>query len=155
MAMLVIGLMSGTSVDGIDAALVEISGSTIDLQVKLLAGETFPYPGVLREKILAVCGGAPLSVAALAELDDAIAHQFAQAALFIQTGLPPAVLIGSHGQTVFHRPPKWRIKNGESRMEPPHSPLPTPHSRSADAPRKPTPRLAAVFNWGAEPRSPI
>jgi anhydro-N-acetylmuramic acid kinase len=103
--MRVIGLISGTSVDGIDAALVEISGFTEDLQVNLLAGSTFPYPTVLREKILAVCSGAALSMVELADLDDAIAEQFAQAALAIQQEQPHAALIGSHGQTVFHRPP--------------------------------------------------
>jgi len=102
--MRVIGLISGTSVDGIDAALVEISGSAYDLTVTLLAGATYPYPSALRDQILAVCGGATLSMADLADLDDAIAHQFAQAALQIEQGQPPAVLIGSHGQTVFHRP---------------------------------------------------
>jgi len=101
----VIGLISGTSVDGIDAALVEISGSGYDLQVNLLAGATYPYPAPLREQILAVCGGAALSIAEFAELDDAIAHVFAQAAAQIQIGQPTANLIGSHGQTVFHRPP--------------------------------------------------
>ncbi|HIK18081.1 MAG TPA: anhydro-N-acetylmuramic acid kinase [Leptolyngbyaceae cyanobacterium M33_DOE_097] len=101
----VIGLISGTSVDGIDAALVEISGSGYDLQVNLLAGETYPYPAPLREQILAVCGGAALSIAELAELDDAIAQVFAQAVAQIQVGQPVARLIGSHGQTVFHRPP--------------------------------------------------
>nr|WP_293069239.1 anhydro-N-acetylmuramic acid kinase [Moorena sp. SIO4A5] len=100
----VIGLMSGTSVDGIDAALVEISGSDLDLKIELLAGATYGYPTELREKILAVCTGTPLSMAELAALDDAIAFQFAQAALAIGTGLPPAELIGSHGQTVYHRP---------------------------------------------------
>jgi anhydro-N-acetylmuramic acid kinase len=102
--MKVIGLMSGTSVDGIDAALVEISGTTLDLQVQLLAGETYPYPDNLRAQILAVCGGAKLSMAEFAELDDAIAKCFAQAAISIQANSPPAILIGSHGQTVFHRP---------------------------------------------------
>jgi anhydro-N-acetylmuramic acid kinase len=102
--MLVIGLISGTSVDGIDAALVDISGSTTDLKVTLLAGETIAYPTALREQILSVCAGAALPIAELAALDDAIAHQFAQAALTVQTGHPPATLIGSHGQTVFHRP---------------------------------------------------
>ncbi|MFM6056542.1 MAG: anhydro-N-acetylmuramic acid kinase, partial [Sphaerospermopsis kisseleviana] len=47
----VIGLMSGTSVDGIDTALVEISGGDLDLKVELLAGETYPYPPQLRTKI--------------------------------------------------------------------------------------------------------
>jgi anhydro-N-acetylmuramic acid kinase len=102
----VIGLISGTSVDGIDAALVEISGTDVDLKAQLLAGATYPYPDALREQILAVCGGAALSMAQLAELDDAIATTFAQAAQAIQTGYLPANLIGSHGQTVYHRPPK-------------------------------------------------
>lgn len=101
----VIGLISGTSVDGIDAALVEVTGVDVDLKVQLLAGETYPYPADLREQILAVCAGAPLSMAEFAELDDAIALAFAQAALEIQTGYPPAQLIGSHGQNVYHRPP--------------------------------------------------
>jgi anhydro-N-acetylmuramic acid kinase len=107
--MLVIGLISGTSVDGIDAALVEISGATADLQINLLAGETYAYAPELRSQILAVCGGASLSMAAFAALDDAIAQSFAQAALAIQTGYPAADLIGSHGQTVYHRPPATHL----------------------------------------------
>jgi anhydro-N-acetylmuramic acid kinase len=102
--MKVIGLMSGTSVDGIDAALVDIYGTTLDLQVELLAGATYPYPDELRSQILAVCSGEKLSILALAELDDAIAKCFAQAAIAIQTSQPAATLIGTHGQTVFHRP---------------------------------------------------
>lgn len=103
--MKVVGLISGTSVDGIDAALVEVSGTTHDLQVELLAAATYPYPDSLRDTILAVCAGTPLSMAELAALDDAIAAQFAQAAIEIQANHAPADLIGSHGQTVFHRPP--------------------------------------------------
>ena len=102
----VIGLMSGTSVDGIDAALVEITGTDTDLQVELLAGDTYPYPPELRERILAICAGKTISMAELAEIDDAIAVVFAQAAKNIQSGHPPASLIGSHGQTVYHRPPE-------------------------------------------------
>lgn len=102
----VIGLMSGTSVDGIDAALVDVQGTERDLSVTLLAEETYPYPPPLREKILALCAGAPCSMAELAAVDDAIATTFADAAIALQTthGLT-ATLIGSHGQTVFHRPP--------------------------------------------------
>ena len=100
----VIGLISGTSVDGIDAALVEISGTEVDLKVELLTGATYPYPEGTREQILAVCGGAALSMAELAELDRAIATSFAQAAIAIQTDHPKAQLIGSHGQTVYHLP---------------------------------------------------
>lgn len=103
--MKVIGLMSGTSVDGIDAALIEVSGTEQDLKIQLLAGQTYPYPQQLREQILAVCGGMPLSMAQLAQLDDAIANQFALAARSIQTKPLQAELIGSHGQTVYHQPP--------------------------------------------------
>ncbi|AFZ56030.1 anhydro-N-acetylmuramic acid kinase [Anabaena cylindrica] len=111
----VIGLISGTSVDGIDAALVEIVGTDFDLKVELLAGETYAYPAELRDRILAICGGAPISMAELAEIDDAIALVFAQAAQNIQIGHPPAALIGSHGQTVFHRPPQGsREKKNQS-----------------------------------------
>ncbi|MEH2292715.1 anhydro-N-acetylmuramic acid kinase [Nostoc sp.] len=104
----VIGLISGTSVDGIDAALVEISGTELDLKVELLAGVTYPYPAELRERILAVGAGVAISMAELAEIDDAIAIVFAQAAQNIQIGHHPATLIGSHGQTVYHRPPADR-----------------------------------------------
>jgi anhydro-N-acetylmuramic acid kinase len=107
--MKVIGLISGTSVDGIDAALVEISGAIDDLKVDLIAGETYPYAIELRSQILAVCGGATLSMAEFAALDDAIAQAFAQAALSIQSKSSVADLIGSHGQTVYHRPPATRL----------------------------------------------
>ncbi|MFQ4146362.1 anhydro-N-acetylmuramic acid kinase [Chlorogloeopsis sp. ULAP02] len=101
----VIGLMSGTSVDGIDAALVDISGTDFDLKVELIAGATYPYSKELRERILAVCSGKAISIQEFAELDDAIAQAFAQAAQKIQIGNETASLIGSHGQTVYHRPP--------------------------------------------------
>lgn len=104
--MRIIGLISGTSIDGIDTALVEISGAGFDIEVSLLAAATYPYPDQLREKILAVCSGALLTLEQLAALDDSIAYQFAQAALRIQADHLSAELIGSHGQTVYHRPPQ-------------------------------------------------
>ncbi|MEA5571710.1 anhydro-N-acetylmuramic acid kinase [Calothrix sp. UHCC 0171] len=118
----VIGLMSGTSVDGIDAALVEISGKDLDIQIELIAAQTYPYPPKLREKILWVCAGEAISMQEFAELDDAIACSFADAAQCIQNNKAAshekAILIGSHGQTVYHRPPvplKYRdIKSSTS-----------------------------------------
>jgi anhydro-N-acetylmuramic acid kinase len=118
--MIVIGLISGTSVDGIDAALVDISGTNLDIKIELVAGATYPYPADLKERILAVCAGEAISMAELAQLDDAIAFAFAQAAQNIQIGYEKATLIGSHGQTVFHRPPtggetnsKFKIQNSK------------------------------------------
>ena len=116
----VIGLISGTSVDGIDAALVEISGTELDLKVELVAGTTYPYPAELRERILAVGAGVAISMAELAEIDDAIAQVFAQAAQNIQIGHQPATIIGSHGQTVYHRPPGDKEMGNKTT---PHSPL--------------------------------
>ena len=107
----VIGLISGTSVDGIDAALVRIEDHSSTLQVKLLAGATFSYPETLQSQILAVCQGEALSLAEMAALDDNIAVCFAEAANAIQKGQPAAQLIGSHGQTVFHQPPQWKGKH--------------------------------------------
>ncbi|MCW6036707.1 anhydro-N-acetylmuramic acid kinase [Spirulina subsalsa FACHB-351] len=105
--MKVIGLISGTSVDGIDAALVDLTGSDFDLKVEFIAGATYPYPDDLRAQILTVAGGGVLSMPEWAALDDAIALQFAQAAQKIQKDHnSSAALIGSHGQTVFHRPPQ-------------------------------------------------
>ncbi|BAW95102.1 hypothetical protein NIES970_00020 [[Synechococcus] sp. NIES-970] len=116
----VIGLMSGTSVDGIDAALVDIQGEPEHLQVELLGFATYAYPAELRQTILAICAGAPLSALEFAALDDHIAQSFAAAALQLQERYGPAALIGSHGQTIFHRPPQdnlglsWQLGRGEA-----------------------------------------
>jgi anhydro-N-acetylmuramic acid kinase len=102
--MLTIGLMSGTSVDGIDAALIDIT-QTQPLQFTLLNHLTHPYPPEVRSTILQTCSGVPLSMADFAALDNAIAQAFAQAAIAVNSGFPKAALIGSHGQTVYHQPP--------------------------------------------------
>ena len=104
--MRVVGLMSGTSVDGIDAALTEVSGEGYRVKADLIRGVTCPYSDEVRSRILALCDNAPTSLAELAELDDAIAHHFVQAIHALDTDLSTVDLIGSHGQTVYHRPPK-------------------------------------------------
>ncbi len=109
MMVYVIGLISGTSADGIDAALVKISGEGYKLEADLVAGETYAYAEPLREQVLALAAGEPLSLCQLAILDDEIAQAFSDAALSIQQGHPAAQLIGSHGQTVFHRPPQGKL----------------------------------------------
>ncbi|WP_446684566.1 anhydro-N-acetylmuramic acid kinase [Cyanobacterium sp. HL-69] len=102
--MIVVGLMSGTSVDGIDAVAVDIEGEGLDLDVRLLAGQTFPYPDDLRSQILSVCEGASISMEELARLDGAIASCFADATINVIPESVKVELIGSHGQTVFHQP---------------------------------------------------
>jgi anhydro-N-acetylmuramic acid kinase len=102
--MRVIGLISGTSVDGIDAALVEVTGQGYDLTVSLVDGLTWPYPAELQQQILALCAGEAVSLEHLARVDDAVAHSFADAAQALMAQAGSAELVASHGQTVFHRP---------------------------------------------------
>jgi anhydro-N-acetylmuramic acid kinase len=93
---LAVGLMSGTSADGVTAALVELS----DGGARVLRFETRPYPTALKRLVLA----APdLRAAELSRLNFALGEAFAAAALRISRGARPA-LIGSHGQTVWHGP---------------------------------------------------
>lgn len=100
-----LGLISGTSVDGIDATLVEITGEELDLAINFVSGITYHYSDPLRQQILAVCGGKPLSMEELSVLDDAIALAFCEAVESLPIDHSSVELIGSHGQTVFHRPP--------------------------------------------------
>ncbi len=104
--MKIIGLMSGTSVDGIDAALTEVSGQGYALTVELIKGITYPYPEKVRSRILSLCNDEPITLSDLADLDNAIAHQFTQAIRALDSDLQHIDLIGSHGQTLHHRPPQ-------------------------------------------------
>jgi anhydro-N-acetylmuramic acid kinase len=102
---LYIGLISGTSADGIDAALVRFRGNAPEL----IAGLTHPWPPALREQMLAIAQvERHLDLDTLGRLDVAIARCFADAVhgLLLQSGTAAADLraIGSHGQTIRHRP---------------------------------------------------
>ncbi len=104
--MKVIGLMSGTSADGVDAALVDIRGSGHDLKLRLLAHRTFSYSPQFRVRLLgAMTNG---TVADVCHLNAALGEWFAMAALRLLKSarvLPRKVaLIGSHGQTLHHLP---------------------------------------------------
>lgn len=103
--MKIIGLMSGTSVDGIDAALTEVTGEGYAIKATLVRGITYPYPDEVRSQILAICADQPVTLRELAALDDAIAHHFIQAIRALEVDLATIDLIGSHGQTLYHRPP--------------------------------------------------
>jgi len=104
--MIVIGLISGTSADGIDAAVCELTGEPPRLEALIIEAMTQPYPPELRQRVLSACLPATSSVDALCQLNVDLAEQFARVALQIieKTGLTPSQvdLIGSHGQTVWH-----------------------------------------------------
>ncbi len=106
---LVVGLMSGTSFDGVDAALVRISGHGRDLEVELVRFDCFPFGDHLRCRI----GASPVVAAPdIARLDFDLGDAFADAALAVIEGASLASsdvdLIGSHGQTIWHDPPSDR-----------------------------------------------
>jgi anhydro-N-acetylmuramic acid kinase len=106
--MRVVGLMSGTSMDGIDAALVEISGRARATRVHLLAFAGTPYPKPVRTRLLRLCSGAPVGLDELCRMNVWLGELFAEAARRIirRAGVAPSSvgLIGSHGQTVCHLP---------------------------------------------------
>lgn len=105
-ALRVIGMMSGTSADGIDVALARIAGAPPNLSTRLEAHYHVPYPAYLRAAILRIANGAPITTADLSELNFLVGQQFARAAVTAckKWRVPSRTvsLIGSHGQTVFH-----------------------------------------------------
>jgi anhydro-N-acetylmuramic acid kinase len=104
--MTVVGLMSGTSGDGIDAAVVRISGAGHDLHAKLLAFRAYPYPRNMQGRILAASVNG--TVADVCRLNAVLGEWFSRASLRIikEAGLVPSKIdvIGSHGQTIHHLP---------------------------------------------------
>jgi len=104
--MMVIGLMSGTSADGVDAAIVDIRGTGHPLAIKLLGHYGRSYPPQLRERILHVAERG--TVAEVCHLHALLGEVFAKTVLAAMTrfGVRPnqVKLIGSHGQTVHHLP---------------------------------------------------
>ncbi|MCC7210765.1 MAG: anhydro-N-acetylmuramic acid kinase [Candidatus Brocadia sp.] len=118
----VIGLMSGTSADGIDACLVEISGSGIHTRVNILTFETYLYDDATRTAILETCNPATGTVDTVCRLNFYLGKLFADAAKSIakkaSIPLTDIDLIGSHGQTIYHMPgEKTREKDGDCRQK--------------------------------------
>ena len=105
---LVVGMMSGTSVDGVDAALVEISGSDENPKVTLLAFDNKPFPDQVREKIFELFRTETATVDKIGYMNFLLGELYAQAALAIieKGGYKPEDIdvIGSHGQTIWHEP---------------------------------------------------
>ncbi|WP_027254157.1 anhydro-N-acetylmuramic acid kinase [Photobacterium halotolerans] len=101
---LYIGVMSGTSMDGVDTALVSFDGD----QIQLLAHDDYPMPDLLKQRLLNVCLGQQTTLVEIGELDHLLGHLFADAvnALLEKSGYRAGQIraIGNHGQTVYHQP---------------------------------------------------
>lgn len=103
--MRVLGLMSGTSADGVDAVLVELSGSAEHPHWTLLRSASLDYPASTRQLILAVGQGEAKTASTLLNLSETITKIQAAAARQCDPE-GQAQLVGCHGQTLWHRPPK-------------------------------------------------
>ncbi|MCL5669615.1 MAG: anhydro-N-acetylmuramic acid kinase, partial [Gammaproteobacteria bacterium] len=104
MTQLFIGLMSGTSMDAADAALVDFSADI----PKLITTHRTPLSSELRAALLALCAPGPNEIERMAQLDTQLGELFAVTALALlkKVGVKPDQVqaIGSHGQTVRHQP---------------------------------------------------
>ena len=105
--MLVLGLMSGTSADGINVALAQISGRPPRLNAKLLNHTSFPFPHDVRAALLHLAEGRPTTTAEMSQFNFLLGELFSRAALDacrrFRVSPQRIALIGSHGQTVFHQ----------------------------------------------------
>jgi len=109
-AMIVAGIMSGTSADGIDVAVVRIAAGTARTglarpKLTLLAHEGFAFPAALRRAVLAAMNAAATSTAELARLNWRLGLAYAEAAReTVKRHDVKLDLIGCHGQTLYHQP---------------------------------------------------
>jgi anhydro-N-acetylmuramic acid kinase len=105
--MRVLGMMSGTSADGIDVACVNISEAPARLTAKLEGHFHAPFARLVREAILRLANGAATTTAEISQLNFLLGEEFARAAIGAcakwRIPLRKIALIGSHGQTVFHQ----------------------------------------------------
>jgi anhydro-N-acetylmuramic acid kinase len=105
--MIVAGVMSGTSADGINVALVKISGQERGRRGKgfeLIGHAEYPYPGRVRNEVLKAMNAEQASVADLARLNVLLAELYAEAVLATRrTFRAKPELVGCHGQTLYHQ----------------------------------------------------
>ncbi|HEU5458539.1 MAG TPA: anhydro-N-acetylmuramic acid kinase [Terracidiphilus sp.] len=104
-AMLVAGVMSGTSADGVDVALVRIAPGRPTPRLTLLAHEHFAYPAALRRGVLAAMNARSTTTAELARLNWRLGMAYAEAVkAAVKRHAAKIDLIGCHGQTLYHQP---------------------------------------------------
>ncbi|PMJ89781.1 anhydro-N-acetylmuramic acid kinase [Vibrio sp. 10N.261.55.A7] len=101
---LYIGVMSGTSMDGVDTALVRILGN----EIELLEHDEYPMPETLKNDLLNICIGQQTDLKTVGEIDHQLGNLFSEAVLQLldksDISASDVTAIGNHGQTVFHQP---------------------------------------------------
>jgi anhydro-N-acetylmuramic acid kinase len=99
---IVVGMLSGTSMDGLDTAVCEIEVDDASVRLTVLAHHSTPWPAGLGARLLAVLPPAPTTVAELAALDNAVGRAGAAAGAALATAGVRGDLVAWLGQTVFH-----------------------------------------------------
>ena len=103
--MTVAGIMSGTSADGVDVAVVRIAPGKQRPRLTLVAHEDFPFPLALRRAVLAAMNAASTSTAELARLNWRLGLAYAEAvSATLKRHTIKLDLVGCHGQTLYHQP---------------------------------------------------
>lgn len=106
--MLAVGLMSGTSLDGVDVVLCDITGKDEDTQVQQLNFKTYEIPEYLRDKIRKCCSRELVPVELICSLNFELGQLFAETVKKLceesSVNLEDIAFIASHGQTIFHIP---------------------------------------------------
>lgn len=104
----VVGLMSGTSADGVTAVVTEITGSGVDMGLKITGFRTYPYPPDLREAVFDLFDPGTSTVDRICEMNFVLGEFFAECAVKAveahDLALAEVDLVGSHGQTIHHLP---------------------------------------------------
>ncbi len=102
--LIVAGVMSGTSADGVDVALVRLSGRRLRTRFELLAHGAFPYPAQVRAAVLEAMNAESIAVSTLARLNFLLAEIYADCVQRLQrrSGVS-CELVGCHGQTLYHQ----------------------------------------------------
>lgn len=102
--MIVAGVMSGTSADGIDVALVRLTGESRNLKYQLLLHQHTPYSKPVRAAVLRAMNAQRISVAELSRLNFLLGELYAEAVQRAQKAAGITLdLIGCHGQTIYHQ----------------------------------------------------
>jgi anhydro-N-acetylmuramic acid kinase len=109
--------MSGTSIDGIDAALVDIFGKSPHLKIRLIDWSIFSFPKGYKERVLAVSHPSKKGIDEVCRLNFELGELFADAVIRLcrkaRVSLSKVSVVGSHGQTICHLGEKGTLQIGE------------------------------------------
>ncbi|MCY4158710.1 MAG: anhydro-N-acetylmuramic acid kinase [Bacteroidetes bacterium] len=113
----VAGVMSGTSLDGVDVVIAKIEGHGRDLRIASCYGDTYPFPSELCDILNAAANQEEIGVAALSQLNVRLAYEYAQKVRHTMKANGDEVreldLVGCHGQTIRHLPDKVLVADEE------------------------------------------